>query len=337
MSNPSEELESFRKKLDALEQRESDLGKRIDKLVGKLDGFDPELNALMREGLPLDLYTRTALITNGYEVHGYYPYHLLNTDGIRVERSIDIYASRESIYTVPADGGRLTEKSWLERNNLLVECKQRRESVRWLFCYLPTSKKEGSIAGKDVPIVNAGFELRPSNDGFQSSANPKDVKNAIAQLNEAHIPFLMSREIEITPNQRANPYYEPKSHEHTWLLLVTNAVLKVFQPPSSFEELLIDESRTGKHFTEVPWLIFKPDHTLSLMTHQQSSLSALKVPEKMEMSIPRILAEHTHEVHIVNFKHLSGFLSLVADPPRVKSISISLKVDGGPETMFEIK
>ncbi len=336
MSDISEQLEQMRKKLAGLEQRELDLTKRIDRLVGKLDAFDPELNALMREGLPLDLFTRSALLSKKYEVHGYYPYHLFNTDGSSVERSIDIYASHESIYTVPEDGGRLAGQSLPERNNLLIECKQRKEGVRWLFCFLPTSNKEWSIAGEDVPVVNAGFELRPTNEGYQSSANPKDVKNAIAQLNEAYIPFLVSREPEPEPNPSTYHDSRTRRGEHTWLLLVTNATLKVFEPPESFEELLKEEAANSNLFTEVPWLVFKPDRTLAQMFHQQAAVKALPIGPDREPSIPRLMADHTHEVHIVNFQYLSEFLALVEDPPRLKSISISIKVDNAPESNFTI-
>ncbi len=335
MTDITEQFEQMRKKLAVLEQRESELTKRIDRLVGKLGAFDPELNALMREGLPLDLFTRSALLSKKYEVHGYYPYHLFNTDGSSVERSIDIYASHESIYTVPEDGGRLAGQSWPERNNLLIECKQRREGVRWLFCFLPTSKKEWSIAGEEVPVMNAGFELRPTSEGYQSSANPKDVKNAIAQLNEAYIPFLVTR--EPAPEQKHSSYHvRARRGENTWLLLVTNATLKVFEPPESFEELLKEEAANSTLFTEVPWLVFKPDRTLAQMFHQQAAVKALPPGQDYEPSIPNLMADHTHEVHIVNFQHLSEFLALVEDPPRVKSISISLKIDNGPESKFTI-
>jgi hypothetical protein len=337
MSDISEKFEELRAKLLTLEKRETELTKRVDRIVGKLDAFDPEINALMREGLPLDLFTRVALLTNKYDVHGYYPYHLINLDGTKVERSIDIYASREGIYTVPEGEGARAGQSWPERNNLLVECKQRRENVRWLFCFLPTSEKEWSVAGKEVPIVNAGFELRPSNEGFQSAANPKDVKNAIAQLNEAYIPFLVNREKEPKPGQRGLDEREKKFGEHTWLLLVTNSTLKVFQPPESFEELLKNEASANDLFTEVPWLVFKPDATLALMLHQMEAVADLSTAEDCKPSIPHLLAEDAHEVHIVNFKYLSEFLTLVEDPPRIKSISISLNVNGDPESTFTIK
>ncbi|MFZ5865772.1 MAG: hypothetical protein ACOYXY_07825 [Thermodesulfobacteriota bacterium] len=190
MREVEERIEKLRKKLAELERKELDLSKKFDRLIGKTNKFDPELNAIMREGLPLELFTRAALLANDYQVHGYYSFHLMNQDGSKTERSIDIYASRKSTYTVPPGKGSRSGETWPERNNLLVEIKQRRPSVRWLFCLLPTAKKAWSVAGPDVPVVNAGFELRPTDGGYKTSGNSKDVMNAIAQVNEAYIPFV---------------------------------------------------------------------------------------------------------------------------------------------------
>ena len=337
MSEQPDSLEEFRRKLSKLEQRESELAKRVDRLLGRVEKFDPELNALMREGLPLDLFTRAALLARKYDVHGYYPYHYANLDGSPIERSVDIYASRDSIYTVPEGVGPRAGESWPERDNLLVECKQRKEGVRWLFCLLPTSKKEWSIAGEKVPVVNAGFELRPSSDNSSSAANAKDVKNAIAQLNEAYIPFVVSRELKDAPSHPAKPGRRPERHENTWLLLVTSATLKVFQVSASFEELLAEDASRSTSFVEVPWLIFKPDRTLSLMCHQQAAVSSLPKAEDSHWSVLQLLAENTHEVHVIQYGHLSEFLALVEDPPRVKSINVTFRISDGPESSFTIK
>lgn len=338
MNEVEESIEKLRQKLAALERRESELSKKYDRLIGKVDKFDPEINALMREGLPLELFTRVALLESHYEVHGYYPFYRNNTDGTKVERSVDIYASRDSTYTVPEGKGSRSGESWPERNNLLVEIKQRRENVRWLFCYLPTSKKQWSVAGKNIPIVNSGFEFRPSEQGLKSSGNPKDVNNAIAQLNQAYIPFLVERERGEDGYLRnhTHRFQSGHVHEHTWLLLVTNATLKVFKSQDDFKALLEKSRDEADVFHEEPWVLFKPERTLGLLYHQRQAIEPFLGPKRNEYdkSIPELMADHTNEVHIVNHDYLSDFLELVNDPPRAEKIQISFSVDGGkPSTV----
>jgi hypothetical protein len=166
MKPPAEEIERLRKKLSGLEERERELSNRLYRLTGRIGNVDPELTAFMREGLPLELFTRASLLDNGYEVHSYYLYHLINPDGSKTERSVDIYASGEITFTVPEGEGLMSGKSWPERNSLLVEIKQRRGNVLWLFCLLPTSQKKWSIASD----YSAGKQRKVC-----SSSQPSDM------------------------------------------------------------------------------------------------------------------------------------------------------------------
>jgi hypothetical protein len=220
----SDDIEGPRKTIAALEKRAETLEKRYDRIVGKADEFVPKTTAIMREGIPLEIFTRLSLINSDFEVIGIYPYDYISRERDAVERSVDIYASRDSVYSEEG------KPPLYERNHLLVEVKQRRAGVEWIFSTLPKSKKDWSIAGDVIPVANSGFEIRPTEGGLTNSGNPKDVANAIAQLNEAYMPFTLGLRqggsIEMPGYSRR--YAANKGHDYVWLLLVTNAKLKYF-------------------------------------------------------------------------------------------------------------
>jgi hypothetical protein len=189
----------------------------------------------MREGIPLEIFARQALINERFEVFGIYPYEYYNRERDISERSVDIYASRDSAYASADDpAGR---RGRLERNHLLVEVKQRRAGVEWIFSTLPKSEATWSIAGASIPIVNSGFERRPSETGLSTNANPKDVINAISQLNQAYVPFIIGLRQGASMGVRgfSRTYAAPNRSDITWLILITNARLRYFAPPTQIQ------------------------------------------------------------------------------------------------------
>jgi hypothetical protein len=332
-----EKVDALRKSIAALEKRAETLEKRYDRIVGRADEFVPKTTAIMREGIPLEIFTRLALINNNFEVFGIYPYEYISRERDTIERSVDVYAVRDSVYS--ADGG----VPLPERNHLLVEAKQRRPGVEWIFSTLPQSRKDWSIAGDSIPIANSGFELRPTESGLSNSGNPKDVVNAISQLNEAYMPFTLGlrQGASIETPGSSRKYSANRGHEYVWLLLVTNAKLKYFTPPEHFHEVGISAEQEHGLFKEVPWVAFRPEASLSLRYHQEHTIQRSGVrhtmkPDSVERLVIDAEKEHTHEVHIVRYDHLSAFVALVNDPPRMKSIQFSLSVNGGPATNFTV-
>lgn len=340
--------DTIRKKLAELEKRAETLEKRYDRLLGKAEAFTPKATAIDREGIPLEIFCRLALLENGFEVFGLYHYDMHDRERGAVERSADVYAAKDSVYTVPADGGPRAGESWAERNHLLVESKQRRDGVEWIFCALPTSRKIFSVAGKDVPVANTAFELRQAEGGGRAQENPNAIANAIAQLNQAYIPFQLGLEngAEIEWPGRSRQYASPNRKDATWLLLITNAELQYFEPPNNFTDMGQRASVEEAHFRKVPWIVFQPEATSGLRYHQLTSIRLAATsednptpprPQTRRFKTSELMAKFSHEVHVVNFAHLSTFLELVADPPRLKSIQISLSSPGQPPSTFEIK
>jgi hypothetical protein len=204
-------------------------------------------------------------------------------------------------------------------------------------------KERLSIAGDTIPVANSGFELRPTESGLSNSGNPKDVVNAIAQLNEAYMPFTLGlrQGASIESPGLSRKYSANKGHEYVWLLLVTNAKLKYFIPPETFHEIGISSEHEQGLFKEVPWVAFRPEASLSLRYHQEHTIQRSGVrhtmkPDSVERLVIETEKEHTHEVHIVRYDHLPAFVALVNDPPRMKSIQFRLSVDGGPATNFTV-
>jgi hypothetical protein len=291
----------------------------------------------MREGIPLEIFTRLSLVNSDFEVIGIYPYEYISRERDAVERSVDIYASRDSVYSEEG------KQPLYERNHLLVEVKQRRAGVEWIFSTLPKSKKDWSIAGDVIPVANSGFEIRPTEGGLTNSGNPKDVANAIAQLNEAYMPFTLGLRqggsIEMPGYSRR--YAANKGHDYVWLLLVTNAKLKYFIPPEIFHEIGSSADHEQGLFKEVPWVAFQPEASISMRYHQEETIQrsgyrhTIK-PDSVERHVVDAERKHTHEVHVVRYDHLPAFVALVNDPPRMKSIQFSLSVGGGPATNFAV-
>ncbi len=339
----ADETDALRKKVAELERRAETLEKRYDRLVGKAESFTPRATAIEREGIPLEIFCRLALLENGYEVFGLYHYDMHDRERGIVERSVDVYAVKDSVYSVPADGGRRAGESWPERNHLLVESKQRRDGVEWIFCALPTSRKKFSVAGKGVPVANAAFELRQA-EGGRAQDNPNSIANAISQLNQAYVPFHLGLEngAQIEWPGGSRQYASSNKKDATWLLLVTNAELYYFEPPQSFTDMSNRASVEDAHFRKVPWIVFQPEATSGLRYHQNTAtrLAATLEDEPTQanrrLSISEMMSKFSHEVHVVNYAHLSMFLGLVADPPRLKSIQISLSTPGQPRSIFEI-
>ena len=136
-------------------------------------------------------------------------------------------------------------------------------------------------------------------------------------------------------------YKIPGVRENTWLLLVTNAEIKVLAETANLESLLSFNANqdNSELFTHAPWVTFQPEKPLSLVHHQQRSVEPLvdSSRDKYDRSTPELMSNSAHQVHIVHYEKLGDFLRLVADPPRVEQIGISLSVDGGEPTEFTIK
>jgi hypothetical protein len=339
-----DEYEGLRKKIAALEERAGALERRYEKLVGKADEFTPRINAIMRGGIPLEIFSRQSLIEADFDVFGIYPFDYINKERGITERSVDIYATKDSTYTVPEGSGKRSGESWPERSHLLVEIKQRRKGVEWIFCTLPTSKKEFSIAGSEIPIANAAFEIRSKESGSNTDGNPNDIANAVSQLNQAYLPFqlgiLMKDSLNLPGMMRQ--YALPNGRNNIWLLLITNATLKFFMPPGAFHEIGSSPEHDSTLFKEVPWVVFQPEQSLSLQHHQaecfQRAATSGKIDDsnQSDFKIMAGMTKLTHEVHIIRYDYLDRFLGLVNDPPRIKKIQFNLLVDGKHRTTFEI-
>ncbi len=219
----------------------------------------------------------------------------------------------------------MSGKSWPERNHLLIEVKQRRLGVEWIFAQNPTSFQAMGVARSGVPVANSGFEIRPSDTGLSANANPKDVNNAIAQLNQAYLPFyvdlLAHRSFEAPGTSWR--YSSLNGKDHVYLILITNAKLRYFSPPPKFSDIEADPTQENWLFPEVPWVIFQPEHTAGLQYHQQKVFAAAQNSKEIEplkdrgtdsASLLQYLAKHTHEIHIINFDHLDKVVDLVKTP-----------------------
>lgn len=336
--------EELRQQIAKLEERAQNLGKRLARYEAGLEKSPPMLASVMREGVPLEIFTRLALIEAGFTVHGFFQYHSLNSDGSQIERSVDIYVSRDSTYTVPLDRGSRAGESWPERNHLLVESKQRRPGVTWIFCHLPGSVEPISGVPSDVALVNFGYELRP---GAQAQAakeatglnlkpkpSTKDVEYGIEQLEYAYTPKLVDIELEWSRDYKR---HHPVSrlapgvrHDHMWCVLVTNARLMLFKPPKTFAELESESPpKDDALFVEAPWLVFQRAPSLRLLSHQAQHLRRIPDDEPdRNLCTPVVMAGHAAQIHVVNFNQLARFLGLVNDPPRIKEIVIKLSVAG---------
>jgi hypothetical protein len=251
LSHERQRHEELRQKIAKLEERAENLRKQFARHELGMEKWSPMLASVMREGVPLEIFTRLALIDAGFSAHGLFQYHSFNSDGSFIERSVDIYATRENTFTVPADRGQRAGESWPERNHLIVEAKQRRAGVTWVFCQLPGSVEPVVGVPSDVPLVNFAYELRPTGQAqkakeanepdLKAKPNTKDVENGIEQLEYAYMPKLVDIEQEWLGD-----YKRPRSvgrlasgvrRDHLWCLLVTNARLMLFKPPKTFAEL----------------------------------------------------------------------------------------------------
>lgn len=334
------EPEKLRKQIARLEARAGSLEKRLDRILGKMDGYTPRSTAIARTGLPLEIFTRLALIEADYVVHGAYPflYHSIGREPL--ERSIDIYASRDSTYVTPDGASPRAAKSREERDHLLVEVKQRRPGVEWIFCGLPKSSKDRNSLGDGVPTVNAGFELRPGDSGIKPDPNENSVNNAIAQLNQAYTPFEIARETGgyIEAPGSSHRISAPNRADCTRLLLVTNAKLKFFEVPIDLDAFLSGDVADESVFKDVPWVSYHPESTISLRYHQERScaVASWDNADARERSTARMMIPYGHEVDIVDRDRLSEYLECVKDPPRIERISFSMTIDGGPESKFDL-
>ncbi len=336
--------EELRRQIAKLEERAESLAKRFARYETGLEKSPPMLASVMREGVPLEIFTRLALIEAGFAVHGFFQYHSFNSDGTFIERSVDIHATRDSTYTVPPDRGARAGKSWPERNHLLLESKQRRPGVTWIFCQLPGSVEPISGAPSDVPLVNFGYELRPTartqaakevaGPNLKPKANTKDVEYGIEQLEYAYMPKLVAVEQEWSRGYK-RPHTVSRGapsvrRDHLWCVLVTNARLMLFKPPTTFAELESESPpKDDALFVEAPWLVFQRAPSLRLLSHQARHLGDIPedAPDR-NLCTPVVMAEHAAQIHVVNFNQLPRFLNLVNDPPRIREIVIKLSVAG---------
>jgi hypothetical protein len=87
--------------------------------------------------------------------------------------------------------------------------------------------------------------------------------------------------------------------------------------------------------------VFQPEPSIGLRYHQAETIKRAKEKAqngraKPDWGLIEFIANRTHEVHIVNYDHLSTFVGLVNDPPRLQTIQFSLSVNGGSPTTFKI-
>jgi hypothetical protein len=346
MFAPHRALVSAKEQLRAFEERIAKVSSQLTKLEGRAERTDarleelehratiadPGLRHLMRDGLPLEYFTRLKLAERGYEVKGTYFYKFHNEDTASwIERSVDVLASRLSRFVVPeTQGTRRAGESWPECVHLLVEVKQRKAGVQWIFVSLPRAGHQGTFAADGVPTTTAGFEVRPGKEAdTQSTANAKDVKNAISQLQYAFIPLTIDVERERKTSRQEDV------RDSVRLVLVTNAKLFVFNPPTDFESLNRSASH-GEFLKEVDWLVCRPETSLHLRLHQRACvqetvLDDLRLARGLShITMPELLAGHSEQIDVVTFSHLDKYLDFVADPPRIRSIQISFSIDGAP-------
>jgi hypothetical protein len=342
LADMGQRQEGLRKRLAELEARVEAVRRQLAKIEPSAENLTPMLSAVMREGIPLEIFTRLALIEAGYTVAGHYPFKYYNLDGTWIERSVDIYGTKDRTYTVPPDSGRRSGQSWPERAHLVVEAKQRRRGVTWVFCELPTSAPQKS-GPSDVPTVNFGFELRPGEQSPRATGNTKDVENGLAQLQYAYLPKLVEIEVAWHEDHKNVLGYhrlsEGTRRDSLWNLLVTNARLMLFRQPTALAQLEGEPSpRDDDLFIEAPWLIFQGEPTLHLVEHQSRHAATIRsvVPDA-DKSLPTLLTGKSAQIHVVNYDHLADFLGLVADPPRIKQIVINLSINGRPSAPITIK
>jgi hypothetical protein len=220
---------------------------------------------------------------------------------------------------------------------LLVEAKQRKAGVKWLFFHLPKTESTFNVAPEGVPVATTGFELRPGQvETSGDKSNPKDVANGLAQLQYGFVPFHVHLAQENQPElPQHQTTYALEEHNITWLVLVTSAELFMFTPPEAFKDLE-GQKVAGRFFRPVPWVLCQPEQNLNLRTHQTRCMEVYwssGSDTTQAARRQRVRAEmrmHSPEVHVVNFEHLPRFLELVDNPPRIKEIQISVSVDGAP-------
>jgi hypothetical protein len=137
-------IEKMRATIASLETRTKNLDERLARILGKFDEFAPRTQSIMREGVPLEIFSRLALMHAGYDVFGTYSFVYKNGESTEIERSVDIYAVRDSVYTVPEGKRKISGQSWPERQHMLVEVKQRKAGVEWVFSKKPMTHNPGS-------------------------------------------------------------------------------------------------------------------------------------------------------------------------------------------------
>ena len=194
--------------------------------------------------------------------------------------------------------------------------------------------------------TRSGFEIRPSDAGLNASPNPKDVNNAIAQLTQAHLPFLVDlyshRSLE-GPGISWR-YASANGRDDAYLVLITNAKLRYFTPPLKFGEISDDPGQEVALFREVPWVVFQPEHPPGLRYHQRKVVSLARAsnelkPMKGGIRSPEMLEylqNGAQEIHIINFDHLDKLVELVKNPPRIEKIELSITADGAPPVNVSI-
>jgi len=159
-------------------------------------------DALLSSGLPLEATVAGQLENQGCHVFGEYEFPVFTLEGQQILRSVDLHAYWD---TPAAD------------LNLAVECKYRRDEIRWFF--LPPSLRELRASdwitnclvspfvppwycstvitppvvkfghhptkeGFDLPVVSKGVEIIPGKPGTgkDESANESAIRNALTQV-----------------------------------------------------------------------------------------------------------------------------------------------------------
>lgn len=201
----------------------------------------------LKSGLPLEHAVRTTLEQHGISYPNEYRYTRPNEQGVLTEFSVDVAAAK----TYLSHGIGL---------NLLVECKYRHDSVKWLF----TPDRYDFLLGEfsdlfiafdalsrerqaNTAELNAFAELYPlCRRGIEitsSDANPKSIEQALQQLRFAVVNTLIER-----MRWRLSPYGSSHHPDVTFVIpvIVTTAELWRMNP-----EIDIRDVRNADHLHEV--------------------------------------------------------------------------------------
>jgi len=310
-----EDLERLRTQIARIEERARRLQGIVDDLTGRVEAFDPMLDGSSRAGLPLEVFTRLAVMGAGFHVEGSFSFMAPNEDGAKsVDRSVDTHALCRSAHVVPPN-------DWHpgftvnETDHLLIECKQRREGVRWIFFELPTGKFwDGEHKPKH--LYSKGLEQRPGKSDAKESTAATGLEKGLWQLELAFMPFLRMLEMRAPTRESL-----AKTRDEIHLILVTNAELFVFEPPATFDALR--DAPPGSLFKAVDEVLVGREMREHLRNHQRDERvdvgqlrdrGYMRIGKDKYETVLDAFAERVPWVRVVRFSALPGLLESLKKP-----------------------